>query len=112
MYLPLLCLLSIQTDSLVEHVAQMHGSMLRRYLPISAASMVSMPYQWTHHMLMGAAHSHILLCVRNPSEVKLERQEEVHAALCLLHVLFPLQLCDLKWWLGLLQLHECEAETQ
>ena len=48
-------------------------------------------------MLMAAAHSHILLCVRNPSEVKLHMQEKVHVALCLLHVLFPLQLWSPKW---------------
>ena len=48
-------------------------------------------------MHMAFVHAHILLCVRNPSEVNLQRQEEVHVALSLLHVLFPLQLCDLTW---------------
>lgn len=43
-------------------------------------------------MHMATAHSHILRHVRNLSEVKLQRREEVHAALCLLHVMFPLLL--------------------
>ena len=60
-------------------------------------------------MHMAPAHAHILLCVRNPSEVNLQRQEEVHVALRLLHVLFPLQLCDLTWQF-FLQLHKYKAE--
>ena len=37
-------------------------------------------------MLMDVVTSCNLSCVRNPSEVKLQRQEELHVALCLLHV--------------------------
>ena len=60
-------------------------------------------------MHMAPVHAHILLCVRNPSEVNLQRQEEVHVALSLLHVLFPLQLCDLTWQF-FVQLHKYKAE--
>ena len=60
-------------------------------------------------MHMAFVHAHILLCVRNPSEVNLQRQEEVHVALRLLHVLFPLQLCDLTWQFFL---HLCEYEGE
>ena len=92
MHLPLLCLSWIQTDSLVMRVAWVHGSMPRRYFPISALSVLGMPHQRARCMHMATAHSHILIYVRNLSEVKLQRREEVHAALCLLHVMFPLLL--------------------